>query len=453
MSLLELIGGVPALRVLGWTLLHFVWQGALVAALLWTGLRLLRGRSANARYATCCAGMIVMLLAPLATLALAPQSPVAPLAAVGGRFALLELESLVVGERLSVCLPGMALAWVAGVGVLQGRLVILWVRARQMKHHGIRRAPVWLRQYGGELARRLGISRAVCILQSGLALVPTVVGWLRPVILVPASAMTGLTPTQLRAVIAHELAHVCRHDFAVNLLQAIFETLLFYHPAVWWLSRRLRVEREYCCDDLAVKACGNALVYARALSELAELHAGDVRLGLASTGGSLLDRIARIAGVSSVAARGPSGWWLSLVTLVLVVLAVMALSAPLVPATSTLEARDVSPLTQVEEDQLLIKPVMPWQETYAAHKKKLIAELEAEGRSQDEIGLALYRLRDKAKAQEEKARKRAVRDREFVEKMRAAGCSTEMIGKLLFKLHRQDEATEEEARRWETYEA
>ena len=92
--------------------------------------------------------------------------------------------------------------------------------------------------------------------------VPTVIGWLRPVVLMPASALSGMGPQQLEAILAHELAHIRRHDYLVNLLQTVVETLLFYHPAVWWLSGRIRVERENCCDDLAVSLCGDPYAYA-----------------------------------------------------------------------------------------------------------------------------------------------------------------------------------------------
>jgi beta-lactamase regulating signal transducer with metallopeptidase domain len=117
------------------------------------------------------------------------------------------------------------------------------------------------------LARELGVTRTVRLMQSSLAQVPMVIGWLRPVILVPASAVTGLTTAQLEAILAYELAHVRRHDYFVNLLQNLAETLLFYHPAVWWVSNRIRVEREHCCDDIAVAVCGDKLLYA-------EIHAG-----------------------------------------------------------------------------------------------------------------------------------------------------------------------------------
>ena len=118
------------------------------------------------------------------------------------------------------------------------------------------------------LSRRLHITRAITLFESTLVDVPTVIGFVKPVILLPASVLGGLTPQQLEAILAHELAHIRRHDYIVNLLQSLLETLLFYHPAVWWLSRRIRIEREHCCDDLAVSLCGDPLVYARALADL-----------------------------------------------------------------------------------------------------------------------------------------------------------------------------------------
>src|SRR5438132_1108681 len=127
--------------------------------------------------------------------------------------------------------------------------------------------PAWLETLN-ELRRRLEISRPVRLLKSALVEVPTVIGWLRPVILLPAASLTGLTPSQLEAILAHELAHVRRLDYVVGAFQCLVETLMFYHPAVWWISRCVREERENCCDDLVVKVCGDRLAYARALATL-----------------------------------------------------------------------------------------------------------------------------------------------------------------------------------------
>ena len=118
------------------------------------------------------------------------------------------------------------------------------------------------------LAYRLGLPAAAHVVESALVDVPTVVGWLRPAILLPIAALASLSPAQVEAILAHELAHIRRHDYAVNVLQTIAETLLFYHPAVWWISKRIRAEREHCCDDIAVAVCGDPVGYAQALAEL-----------------------------------------------------------------------------------------------------------------------------------------------------------------------------------------
>ena len=130
--------------------------------------------------------------------------------------------------------------------------------------------------------------------ESTLADVPSVVGWLRPVILVPASAFLQLAPHQLEALLAHELAHVRRHDYLMNLLQSCVETLFFYHPGVWWVGRRMREERENCCDDVAVAVCGDPMVYARALADLEQFRGAVPKLAMAANGGSLFNRIERL---------------------------------------------------------------------------------------------------------------------------------------------------------------
>jgi hypothetical protein len=118
--------------------------------------------------------------------------------------------------------------------------------------------------------------------------------------------LCGLAPEQVEALLAHELAHVRRHDYLVNVLQGIAESLLFYHPAVWWISNQIRAEREHCCDDLAVAASGDVLVYARALAELESMRPAHFKAALSANGGSLLRRIQRLA--DPVAAHRPAGW-------------------------------------------------------------------------------------------------------------------------------------------------
>jgi hypothetical protein len=138
-------------------------------------------------------------------------------------------------------------------------------------------------------------------------------GWIKPVVLLPTAALAGLSPTQLEALLAHELAHVRRHDYLVNVLQSVVETLLFYHPAVWWVSRQVRIDREHCADDLAVRVC-DRLVDASALADLAAL-APAPRLALAATDGSLLNRVRRILGLQPAPAASPGLWPIVLVVL------------------------------------------------------------------------------------------------------------------------------------------
>ncbi len=195
------------------------------------------------------------------------------------------------------------------------RLLAGWVQIQRVRGRLVEQASEQWRAVMVELARRLRVSRPVRLLVSAAAQVPMAIGWLRPVILLPASTITGLTPEQLRAVLAHELAHIRRYDYLVNILQSVVETVLFYHPAVWWVSRRIRVEREHCCDDMAVAVSGNVLSYARALEQMELLRAEPARLAVAATSGSLLARIRRLVGMPKSDVDRSTGWAAGLIAM------------------------------------------------------------------------------------------------------------------------------------------
>jgi beta-lactamase regulating signal transducer with metallopeptidase domain len=309
----ELIDG------LGWTLLHFVWQGLVIALLLAAGLRLLRNKSANHRYLIGCGALLCVIIAPALTFRhFAPNKP-PPLAQISSsieipaeaapiivvpsspvataRFPLNSAPpQTTIAERVKSILPWLVLVWFAGVFVFSIRLMFGWWRVNRLKRaDGLSLAVPLLEQLAA-LTKRLGIRRPLRAIQSALVEVPTVIGWLRPVLLLPASCVVGLNPIQLEAILTHELAHVRRHDYLVNLLQNVVETLLFYHPAVWWISHRIREERENCCDDLAVRICGDPVAYARALATLEELRPAPAQLVLAAGGAPLLQRIKRLLG-------------------------------------------------------------------------------------------------------------------------------------------------------------
>ena len=168
--------------------------------------------------------------------------------------------------------------------------------ARGMKTGGTEPPLLELQRQFERLRVRLGVRHAVRLLHSAVVQVPTVIGWLRPVVLIPVSCLTGLSAAQIEAVLCHELAHIRRHDYLVSVAQSVVEALLFYHPAVWWVSRQIRRERECCCDELAVAAGGDVLTYARALSYLEERRAFSTAIVLGANGGVLKMRIKRLLG-------------------------------------------------------------------------------------------------------------------------------------------------------------
>jgi hypothetical protein len=186
----------------------------------------------------------------------------------------------------------------------------------------------------------MGIRRSVRVVQSTVVQVPTTLGWIRPVVLLPVGCLTRFSTGQWEAIIAHELAHIRRHDYLVNLVQSALEAFLFYHPAVWWISSQIRLERENCCDDLAVRASGDPLGYAKALTEL-EVWRGSVSaLALSATGGPLLTRIRRLLG-EPPATRGAS-----VAVMLLLVLLASSLGISVVLARSALNDGETGSLSQ-----------------------------------------------------------------------------------------------------------
>jgi beta-lactamase regulating signal transducer with metallopeptidase domain len=335
---------IPQLLVerLGWTLVHFVWQGVFVAAALALALRWLRNAKPNPRYLAGCAALIILAIAPLATFKFlsGETQPVHALqrgtssgtASAKDFSSPIESESPIVftakpvavkvnfAERLEKILPWLVACWVAGVLACTARLFVGWLQIKSLQTRAtVAVGEPWQNKLAA-LRQRLGVSRPVRLLQSALVEVPTVIGWLRPVILLPASCLVGLAPQQLEAILAHELAHIRRHDYLVNVLQNVVETFLFYHPAVWWVSRRIREEREHCCDDLAVEAYGDRISYARALASLEELRHAPALLALGAGGAPLLGRIRRLAG-KSANDTGRSAWPLAGIVLLFVVFA------------------------------------------------------------------------------------------------------------------------------------
>ncbi len=297
-------------QTLAWTLLHFVWEGAVLGLAAWMGLRQLRRRSANSRYLWACFCLGLMLASATGTFMLMrPLDHAAALAAPSGPAAVGSLDAETLRVLLKEApwptraqlafapfLPWALAAWSLGVALLTLRLAGAWVWLQRLRFSSVEPVGTEFQLRLNTLIRRLHVDRAVRLFKTTMVEAPLVIGWLRPAILVPVAALSGLTPEALDAVLAHELAHIRRHDYLVNLLQSAVEILFFYHPAVWWLSAEIRAERENACDDVAVSSCGDALLYARSLARLEELRGSmsNPKLALASNGGSLMNRIHRL---------------------------------------------------------------------------------------------------------------------------------------------------------------
>ena len=334
MNGIEMILAGPLGKAIGWALVHLLWQGVLVAAILAATLALLQRQTANARYLASCGALILLVALGIATgyraydPAVAPVMPSAVNAYIndGSSDSVTTDEQTVATEAAAVPasttwqdafvstvtvanahLAQIVAIWLLGVVLLSTRLIVGWVGAHRLT---TRRSHIassqWIRSLH-RISDSLRLRRSITLLESAAVEVPTVIGWLRPVVLLPVASLSGLSVQQIEMVLAHELAHIRRHDFIVNLMQSVVETLLFYHPAVWWISRRIRIEREHCCDDLAVAVFGDPVQYARALTRFEELRL-DAQSVVAANGGSLIARIHRLVLARAESANWSSRW-------------------------------------------------------------------------------------------------------------------------------------------------
>jgi beta-lactamase regulating signal transducer with metallopeptidase domain len=313
----ELLLTHAAIQALGWSLLHFFWQGTLLTMLLWT-VNAIAGKSttspsaARIRYAAACVVMLLMVVALLATLIsnYPSQSPTYIATSRPDRGPGI-LPSGTPLPYLAVVSPGIGLTgwvvsiWFAGVVILSGRMAGGWLRAQIIKRRSCDPVSPELIRAFENLKQRLRVTGPVRLCASVKTKTPMVIGWIRPLVRLPATALTGLNELQLRSVLAHELAHIRRHDYLINLLQTAVETIFFYHPAVWWVGRQMRIERENCCDDMAVEVCGDATEYARALAQLEELRLAPSEPAIAASGGELLGRIRRLLEHERTTYRAP----------------------------------------------------------------------------------------------------------------------------------------------------
>ncbi|MEN7548141.1 M56 family metallopeptidase [Rapidithrix thailandica] len=305
-------------KALGIALVHSLWQGLLFALLCGLVLKAISIKYSNLRYwvsflsllllFSCFAGTFGSLYYQLSTVSVSTQGAEASQATEVLDLLLLngaKEENLLDGagefvqKVYTLIYPYtsyLAILWLAGVCLFCIRLVADLLYVEKIKStHTLPASKFW-REKAETLARQIGVSNSFRLLQSTTVQVPTLVGWLRPVILIPTSLFTFLTVEELESILLHELAHIKRHDYLLNILQSIIEIFMFYHPVVWWLSANVHTERENCCDDLTVNALGGTMLYAKALTHLAEWQLTPHALTLSAIGSKpqLLNRIKRM---------------------------------------------------------------------------------------------------------------------------------------------------------------
>ena len=336
--MIEAFAASPLVRAIGFALLQFLWQGAAIWAVTALVLTALRRQTAQARYAAACLGLAAMVAAPAITAVgyWRQDTTLSPAAAV----ATTTLEAATAAaagsprqtaspptaprafsrEWLEPWLPFVMLGWSAGALLLALHLLYGWARVRQIQRTATSVTSHYAQDMMRRMAARIGVTQRLRLVESALVDVPSVIGFVRPAVIVPVSVLANLPPAQLEAILAHELAHIRRGDYFMNLLQCVVEVLLFYHPAVWWVSKQIRVEREHCCDDVAA-GLSDRVEYAHALVSLETLRAEIPALAMGATGGDLLGRIRRLVDPAPTAPRS-SGW--VAMTAVLTVLGVAA---------------------------------------------------------------------------------------------------------------------------------
>jgi beta-lactamase regulating signal transducer with metallopeptidase domain len=369
MSIVEFFSQ-PVWHRLSLTLVHFLWQGLTVAALVGAAVRVLRLQRGNPRYAAYLFAFGVMAVSPLLTFAVlgghptstAPAPRPAPQIASPGTIPHITTseppqqhgevwlngdKAPMVGPTQPVplrarfdslaqaSLPWATVGWMAGVLILSVRLLLGFLGIRWWRRD-VEPLAEGLAARVALLSERLGLPAFSRVVISHRAREVVALGYWRPMVLLPAALATQMPPEMVEAMIAHELAHIRRLDLWVNPAQRLVETLLFYHPAVWWLSNRLRIERELCCDEMAVRATGERLVYASALENAGRacLNAGQpaLALGFGQSRRSTLGRVRHILGLPPAPANSP--YWLAGVVafLVLAILVMGATSSPTVRA-------------------------------------------------------------------------------------------------------------------------
>lgn len=404
----------PIVQAFGWMLLHAIWQGFVITFVAAGILFLLRRRASYGRYWTGISALFLQIVVSAGTFALyyQPRSLQVAMPKVT-HFA---QPFVAKSTQVMVSLPWykqtlwflqsnldtIVLFWIIGASVLLLRLIGSWVYVQQLKAEGIRLTESRIQEMFRRIAVKLNIRSTVHLFESVRVSTPVVIGFIKPVVLLPVGLATGLTTKQIEAILAHELAHVKRFDYLVNLIQSLVEVVYFFHPALWWLSSRVRAEREHCCDDVAVQVCGDKLAFARALAEVEAFRQSPaLAMAFASKKGMMLQRVKRILGVTEKPQRRMSPNVLVLLVLLVFGVSVYAFQQDEKPKVNKVRntgkvIKTTDDGTRIEMDESLRLSKITW-------KKRALSKLEIANiqKLREQVNVGVLNL-DNVKSQEQR---------------------------------------------------
>lgn len=323
---------IEVLQAIGWTLLHSLWQAVLLALLLATVLTFWKKKASNIRYAATVSTLIVLIITVLATFIISyePAMETSALSLLASNDGILENQTWLtwLGDYFQHNMPMLVLLWFSGVAVLSFRFLGEIAYTYHLKNYQVQLAPSFWQKQTKAIAQKIGLKQSIVLKETFRVNTPMVVGIFKPIILMPIGLISGLSNEQVESILAHELAHIRRHDFLINLFQSFIEVLLFFNPAVWWISACVRAERENCCDDLAIQITGDATIYIKTLAQLEEMRTTVGQTTIAFSGqGSVLQRIRRIIYQKSSTPVLSKGFWSACVMMICLFLAVFNLES------------------------------------------------------------------------------------------------------------------------------
>ena len=303
----------PAVSAFGWTLIHSIWQGTLLMLVAVAAFYFLRKKSANTRYLAGVGFLFAQVVAsvgtfiyyyPKTTSAVSNVKALARYTALSASRTWAEVSrdlplTFKVQMWLTAHLHELVICWLIGSGILLLRFAGGWIFTERLRINAkIVMDKEWRARFG-VITAKMNISKAVEFRETAKVLTPMVIGTFSPVVLIPIGLLSGFSTAQVEAILAHELAHIRRNDYLINMLQSFVEVIFFFHPAIWWLSEKVRAEREHCCDDIALAVCGDKMSLAHALVKVAEWQAAPgLAMAFASKKPLLLHRVQRVLGLN-----------------------------------------------------------------------------------------------------------------------------------------------------------